>query len=1014
MANCKIKEEFNSAHAAELNEPGTFDQTVNCESNMLPNTAPDLLVNADLGQEQLSNREVNKPLWQNCEDLERLQQIEVKERAVDDSLACMDRIEKILHSTTGIKSLARHIAAIEKIRENHKKCRLLVGFLGVSGAGKSSLINVLLEHEDLLPADDEKACTASVVEISFNAELEYEAVVERIDKEDWQSELNQLFKDLDDREKVATCEDEEPDLEREYRIKTAFSKIKCVYPEIKNPKDLQDYTAKGLLSHPNVKGILGKDHQIIHKNRDKFAAEIRPFIASGATNGGLGKTYAQWPLVKLVRLRIPAPLLEHGLVLVDLPGSADSNVARGIIAEKYQKNLKVTCVVAPATRAATDKPAQDLLGKALQLSLQLDNRFSTENLCFIVTKTDASINVKRYLQQNPDVEAAIAGELQLHKDYSENLNTWKIYFGEAQATSRSETELGKSLRKEHKQASRALGALRGKSSKKRKRNDEAEASAVTLHGVPGKPEEQAMRNNLMELEARIAAHEKQAARTARFLVKSNEHIETLQYNLEVLESRQKGACINKRNETSTFELRQDFESVPNPLSPAAGSLLQVFCVSSTAHSLWRTSSDLVPGFPKRSDTGISKLRRWMTKTTLDTRNDNAVAFLESFKHFQISMGPWLSDSSIDSKLNGAEKEAICRDFESALQDLIKHFQIVLQDLIDSCEELIAGDFSDAMEEIERKGVSTVQLTVNRWAQKPVHWASHRACNRALGTWTTSGGLQLSWCDDLVGIYLEPLTNQWLKTIHKAIPALKGGYDSKVAECIESFVTALQQRILVPYPQLYDAFQDLKESTLRTPAALEKNSARIFAETIQEGAREAHRKVKPVVRTVWDNTFVLCGEQYGRGHFKRNIDTHNEHAKQSSDRMLKKCSLAIREDLSQVWASLPDEFAKGTDPVIEQARAEFEELTLNCTKEECKSEEERLRSHLEVEVKRNVRRCFEELMIAWEAPLDGPEEEEDEVELIPRQYEMPDDPTKIDDTSDEDYSDGSGVGDDSDG
>jgi hypothetical protein len=121
--------------------------------------------------------------------------------------------------------------------------------------------------------------------------------------------------------------------------------------------------------------------------------------------------------------------------------------------------------------------AQDLLGKALQLSLQLDNRFSTENLCFIVTKTDASINVKRYLQQNPDVEAAIATELQLHKEYSEYLNTWKTRFEKAQASNSSETKLGKSLRKEHKQATRALVALRGKPPKKRKRNDDSEASS---------------------------------------------------------------------------------------------------------------------------------------------------------------------------------------------------------------------------------------------------------------------------------------------------------------------------------------------------------------------------------------------------------------------------------------------------------------------------------------------------------------------------------------------------------
>jgi hypothetical protein len=60
--------------------------------------------------------------------------------------------------------------------------------------------------------------------------------------------------------------------------------------------------------------------------------------------------------VKLVCLRVPAQLLEHGLVLVDLPGSMDSNIARGAIVEDYQKNLTVSCVLVSATRAATDKP----------------------------------------------------------------------------------------------------------------------------------------------------------------------------------------------------------------------------------------------------------------------------------------------------------------------------------------------------------------------------------------------------------------------------------------------------------------------------------------------------------------------------------------------------------------------------------------------------------------------------------------------------------------------------------
>jgi len=90
----------------------------------------------------------------------------------------------------------------ESIYDNKKECRVLIGFLGASGAGKSSLINALLEQDDLLPADDEKACTAVCVEIAYNpsenSNLEFTAKVDRISEDDWRVELGTLFKDLKD------------------------------------------------------------------------------------------------------------------------------------------------------------------------------------------------------------------------------------------------------------------------------------------------------------------------------------------------------------------------------------------------------------------------------------------------------------------------------------------------------------------------------------------------------------------------------------------------------------------------------------------------------------------------------------------------------------------------------------------------------------------------------------------------------------------------------------------------
>jgi hypothetical protein len=252
------------------------------------------------------------------------------------------------------------IVSIETIAENKKECRVLIGFLGASGAGKSSLINALLEQEDLLPADDEKACTAVCVEIGYNPsediEEAFKAKVDRISEDDWRVELEKLFRDLSDQAQNKDGENGEPDLERDMRIKAAFQKLKCVYPHIKTIKDLQSYTVPNLLIHPNVKDILGKSRSINESTREGFAAKIKPFIDSSNSKEEGGKSFAQWPLVKLVQIRVKSPVLKDGIVLVDLPGSMDTNVARGAIAENYQRNLKVTCVVAPTQRAASDKP----------------------------------------------------------------------------------------------------------------------------------------------------------------------------------------------------------------------------------------------------------------------------------------------------------------------------------------------------------------------------------------------------------------------------------------------------------------------------------------------------------------------------------------------------------------------------------------------------------------------------------------------------------------------------------
>ena len=56
-------------------------------------------------------------------------------------------------------------------------------FSGNTGQGKSSLLNALLEHQNILPTSDDESCTSSVVEVSYSNSDNYEAYIEFISEE---------------------------------------------------------------------------------------------------------------------------------------------------------------------------------------------------------------------------------------------------------------------------------------------------------------------------------------------------------------------------------------------------------------------------------------------------------------------------------------------------------------------------------------------------------------------------------------------------------------------------------------------------------------------------------------------------------------------------------------------------------------------------------------------------------------------------------------------------------------
>ncbi len=60
----------------------------------------------------------------------------------------------------------------------------IVAVVGDTGAGKSSLMNALLEHSDILPTSGLQACTSVAVEVSANTtDDKYRAEIEFLEKQ---------------------------------------------------------------------------------------------------------------------------------------------------------------------------------------------------------------------------------------------------------------------------------------------------------------------------------------------------------------------------------------------------------------------------------------------------------------------------------------------------------------------------------------------------------------------------------------------------------------------------------------------------------------------------------------------------------------------------------------------------------------------------------------------------------------------------------------------------------------
>ena len=226
-----------------------------------------------------------------------------------------------------VPEIAQWIKSSDQLESQAAYQRVVIGVVGSTGAGKSSVVNAVLDEECLVPTNCMRACTAVITEIAFNhsdrKDEKYRAEIHFISKDEWVKELRVMLADME----ITQDSLGEENTTSESEAGIAYSKIRSVYPflssdEVKKGK----FDMEQLTEHPSVKRLLGTVRQLASSNSKDFLNQLKRFIDSKEKAAGRQKesdSMEYWPLIKVVKVFVRSPVLKSGLVLVDLVGDSD-------------------------------------------------------------------------------------------------------------------------------------------------------------------------------------------------------------------------------------------------------------------------------------------------------------------------------------------------------------------------------------------------------------------------------------------------------------------------------------------------------------------------------------------------------------------------------------------------------------------------------------------------------------------------------------------------------------------
>ncbi|GKT48983.1 nuclear GTPase SLIP-GC [Colletotrichum spaethianum] len=633
-----------------------------------------------------------------------------------------DRVEaKEQVRTLGLSQLTAIKAALQndevgRSQEGLTDWTANLGVIGETGLGKSSLINALLGCP-IVPTSNSEACTAAVCIFGWNYDITdgktFRAKITFKSYETVEAELDALKFELADLEETSRAQGEDPDPEYNDRCAQATRQIRNVasWSRLTQDSIRKSSPAQIIQSSPAFADVFRRGRgdrtektfrPVKAASRQSFLDLLKPYVASSKSELP-GAKY--WPLVEQVEIFLQSEVLRHGIKLVDLPGVMDALESRAQIARNYLYRLEKRIVVTPATRAADNRAAADLiLSERETMVLDMEDMLKPDSLCVAITKID-DIDCSSAEHEFPtDDIRKICGELKDREEREDDESGEDDDFGG--------------------------NADLYQTGERRQRADEALTRRVRPRTGSGEPEEGDDYSRM---------------------------------DTEALKSLLKYLCIKERNIELKQKVADNLLATRNKNRKSratADTLPMVFPVSSKAFQSFKRSTKRsnFEGFQDRESTGIPHLRTWLYQVSLEYREEWVDGDIHHMQVLFDAADGWSQgDHLLSLKLTNDEKKKV--------RDVVTRLSNNLKDLINSKVRVVIQQNLAAMKPLRdttlkktslarkaakgepelAKAVQLLGRAVDGWESKnsranaaavskheKTHWSTYRACVRRNG------------------------------------------------------------------------------------------------------------------------------------------------------------------------------------------------------------------------------------------------------------------------------------------